>query len=695
MSTKNTFFLLFIIFTFASCVNDKINTDTQFIKIGNFSITRDEFDTKLIQLSSDLNKETLLDNLISAGLLISEAENMDYHDNTEFQNKIKSAELECKKEIIKNKLLNLENIQEKEIRKSYNVTGNCRLEIDYVRVPIKQKATYIEMFNIANTKKEMGLEVYLKAANWKKNGALFYENITVEPGYFIPEIEKRVSEIECDTILGVNSTSYSYIIRLKGRYKNPQYLGCMQKEEIRKRLAIAKQIESGNLFYDDYVLNKNITVKSDILKSIDFSCNPLANTDKSDDVIAICNGKNITTTQLLDGILSLPPEIQMFFENKITKRNAVKAWIVLKNKISSPDIISILREKLAVQSVIENELKIQQVKDTVPFLMKWLENIINQQSSISIKDFILSETSGNGIDKNIEFKLEKLKGELPSPASAKNDSLFWLSPQKIKENDLLRIDFAKLEKLKIPENKRYKSRILAYKGGWEITISDYINTLNKLSKGSKMSILRGDNPSKLIAYLATYEGKIADANHITIDHKTLNSLVRVTRNIVNFTDSLVKEDDVVGALDSIHITVDELRWKVFAMPENKKKEFMNELTREEAFRKLLIQEFWLRKGDQLNIDKDISYQKEWRKKLNCLLAELIYENKIYSEPLITTDENLNFCLRKALKEINQQRLQKFLFEASKKTKIYVNKKIFEDMGINNKETKYSRVINYY
>jgi hypothetical protein len=563
-----------------------------------------------------------------------------------------------------------------------------------VRIPIKQKATYIEMFNIASTKKAMGLENYLKAVNWKKNGALFYENITVEAGYFIPEIEKKIFEMKCDTVLGVNSTSYNYVIYLKRRFEDSQHLYFIQMEDIRKRIAIAKQIESGNLFYDDYILNQNITINLDVLKSIDFSCSPLAKSDKSNGVIATYNGKNINSNKLLAGIMSLPPEIQMFFGNSITKKNAIKTWIISNNKIKSPDLISTLRERLIVQSVIENELKIQQVKDTIPFLMNWIENL-NNQSSNSIKDFILSEAYRNGIDKNVEIKSDELKSELPSFVSEKNDSSFWLSSKEINDNDQLSIDFIKLEKLKIPENKSYENRILAYKGDWKLTVKDYINILNKLSSSDRVGILRGDNPLKLITYLATHEGKIADVNHIMIDHKTLNNFVNVTKGIVNFTGTLVKEGEVVGALDSVRITVDELRWKILAMPEKQKKEFLNELTREEAFRKLLIQEFWLRKGNKLNIEKDISYQKKWRENLNNLLAEFIYESKIYTEPLITTDENLNTCLRKSFNEINQQRLHKFLFEASKKTKIYVRKKILNDIGITNKETKYSSVINYY
>ena len=217
----------------------------------------------------------------------------------------------------------------------------------------------------------------------------------------------------------------------------------------------------------------------------------------------------------------------------------------------------------------------------------------------------------------------------------------WLQPNKISGYHQLSLNFGIIENMEINQKNIDDNQVIAYSDNWRMTVMDLVNELNKLSPITRLDISSNNLLYQLIEYLAKQNHKSHSQLNI---NSTLFNSIDIMGNSYDQLNYIFEEKDIVGTLENVDISVDELRKLVENLSESEKEKFMDITTRKEIFIELMIKKFWLNLYDPKIIEAIKGFQMEKTLLRNNLLADFFYETEIKSE------EKMDAFLQKTMQD---------------------------------------------
>ena len=244
--------------------------------------------------------------------------------------------------------------------------------------------------------------------------------------------------------------------------------------------------------------------------------------------------------------------------------------------------------------------------------------------------------------------------------------------------------------MKITHNTTKRANeVLARAGIWKLPVEEFVKALNDLTPGNRIELSKGNNPVKMIKYIAKHEAGVR--SEIEINTLLLKS-IDIIGNSIDAISDVIHENDVVGSLGNVNLIVSDLRMLMNTLPEGEKNKLDNHASRRDAFNEIVMNEFWLSQNLSEEIKKRSDYEDDLRRYEDWLLAELFYKSEIQIIPDELSDGKLDIYLREAVKAINGERLKNYLREASKENKIRINNEYLANLGIDLNLSTYADVI---
>jgi len=667
-----------------------------FIKVwGNVEIYSDDFNRKIekfissaLSYKNDSASQIVFENLISDILLTKKAKESGYLNFDE----VKNYKIEIMSNYIRDKRLKIENIHDWKIKKIIT-DYNQEIMVDYIWVPSNNKKIADQLFEYVKDGAYLDmLLLHNDAMKWDNAGVEIYKNRIIKVGSMIPEVIEKISKLKPEEIIRLKTKSGYHIIRLINRTqfsknKYPNY-NMGQMDSIRERLAIAQAIENGDLIFNEYALNKEIN--SRFLNLIDFSIKPLEIDEKLQNdskIIAEFEGKVYTEQELKTKICTLPQNIQALFRNKPCRIKALATLILIENGCP---LVKDRNERII--SELKNALNNEE-KDTISCLTKWLtNNLINKSASGSLIPILQKSGSNKYFNQGKDY-LSKMNPDFSTMVNEEKREYYqWLTPEIFEGLDKLRINFIALENFKLDSTNYNKEQVLAFSGKWKLTVGDFFRTLNTLTPESRLDIAKGDNVIRLIEYMAQDEGRIKNIHNIKINHRLLKEIDIIGYSI-DETQPYINENTVIGEFGKIKIDVKMLRKIIAGLDQEENKSFQG--NRLSIFRKMLVQAYFLSLKDEYKIENDSYFKRKLVEYENQILFQIFYKKNIYIEPIDIVDTRLNYYVNTIINKLKQERLEKYLNETMKETKIQVNKKLLIQYGINIKNSKFAGQISFF
>ncbi|XHR97208.1 hypothetical protein ACFJIV_11470 [Mucilaginibacter sp. UC70_90] len=167
---------------------------------------------------------------------------------------------------------------------------------------------------------------------------------------------------------------------------------------------------------------------------------------------------------------------------------------------------------------------------------------------------------------------------------------------------------------------------------------------------------------------------------ITINKKLIEKIDVVGSSIDSLHD--FEKYGILGALGNTKINEATTIRLVANMPKNERNKFRSNFSfRKEAFKQLLIDEFWKDQVDMGKLIKDPDFNRSLQKRENWLLANMYYQSVLLVNVPETDDDFLNMQLKKVSRVISEKRLKNTLDTEARKTPIKINRKLLEKLGI--------------
>jgi len=688
------YILILIIILSDSCKNT-IPQSQDLLEIGDYKITDADFIHALENnpyIGND--KSILFDNIISSGILINKAKKANYLSNSEVNKKLEYYRNELiVKYLIETKIAK-KQVKEYEINRSYNLFKNKSLYIDFVWIPCDGEKFYREIFQmISNGEKFDDLQYKPLYETWHSAGVRFFHEKVVQPGMFIEIIERKLVSSNVGEILKFKNNYGHMIIKILARL--PDFRSYSEKRgEIKHNIALAKEFEKGNLLVDDAFINSDIkmNVWILILPCFNFFINPIQPKDIKPGIIVRFKNREYTSDEVLNKILKFPQNIQALFKNRFTRSNALATMVLLENGCKPTNNIDRFKDNLILQEYIKKQLykKGALCSDTISAIY----NLINQQLGGKNTNRLYSIWKENAYKSNIpgndliKSTLEEVRhrtntefSELEEIISPKTDYKPWPEPQSFEMLDSLKIDFNALENLRIESKACADDQVVATGSNWKLTVKEFNETIRGLTPKSRLNLAKYNDVNGIIHFIAKKKNTIQDKYHTKVNFTVLNK-IDIIGSSIDSLNSYIWEGTELASLHGVKITLNQLRNIVALLPDDIKKKYLNPSARKEPFVRLLVQKYWLEQNYINSIMKKEEFKKEMERYTNFLLADALYNNDIYINPLGVPDEKLNYCLRNAINRVNDNRLHDFLVQSAEKTKIKVNKKLVDLLGIN-------------
>lgn len=546
------------------------------------------------------------------------------------------------------------------------------IKIDYVRIP---QGTELSTLMAKKLKSGDQIENILNSSDlerWNKMGLSFYDYISIDSVVLTKKILDKIIQMKENEVAVIKTKSADHIIRVLERLKRPT--PGINKDQTFLNLKMAYALDNGDVLFDKYTMRNAIKCNQKLLLGIDFSVQPvLAESEKDSDLLAVLFNRTIREEEVIKRIPELPQNIRSLFRNRSTRINAVAALILSDHRDNIPKIPFSSEDAYdnAYQSVLIDELNKNSPKDTISFFREWIGNELKTHQTNSIAEALKSKIqSGQRAGDQFDFEDQRV----PVPGG----SYTWFHPEILPGYENLKLNFGMIGNMKVEEAVNKEGEILAYAGQWKLTVEQFRKVLSNLTPKTRIAVAREDNAREMITYLAEQEANNHSA--VTINMTLLNS-VDMIGNSIDSLRSSVFEDDMVGSLGDIRITVRDLRYLAMSLPETGKKKLAAGDTRREAFNDIIINKFWLSQRPEEETENDAGFAKALKKYENLLLAEMLYHREIYVKPLRLNDKELDILFRKAIKAINDERLKEYIQSASTENRIEINRKIIADLDM--------------
>jgi hypothetical protein len=695
--------LFLLIILFGSCKHN-LPLSGNLLEMGDYKITGDDFIVALNKNKWDVNDTmALFDNLISSGILVNHALNKDYMSNPDVQNKLKYWRDQL---IIKywiDTKIRKEEISDNDIKKSYNRFKNKVIEVNYTWVPGNNNKMYNEILKMIRNEERFEDFPYKPSSfSWDSAGIRFFQNKLVEPGTFIGSVERKILRAKIGDILELEANHGRLIIKILAQLKDFKPLA-EKKEEIRLRIALAKQFEAGNLLYDDAYLISDIKMDPYILTIpyFNFFINPIQPKDIKPGIIARFKEREYTSDDIRKKISILPQSLQALFRNRYSRANAIAILLLFDNGCIPASRVDGFKDKIFIQEYIKKQLfnKSSLCLDTINTVYNSLSKQLLEKSSNRLYSLLKENAYKSDIGKDIfvQSKIKNVKdrtnpeySEFQDIISIKTDYNPWPAPEAFEMTDALQIDFYAIENLIIEDITVPDDQVIASGSNWRFTVKDFNKIISKLTPKSRINMAKHSDVREVVCMLAGENHAIRNEKDIHINYDVFKKIDIVGHSIdsVNFYKS---EGLVLASLHGIEVTLNDLRNMVALLPPDVKKLFLNSGSRIEPFEKLIVQKYRLNQKDINSTIQNAGFIKEMKKYTNLILAESLYNKEIHISPFELPDEKLNFYLREVINILNQQRLKAFLLQS--KEKIKVNRQLARLLGINTKVSKYYVFIN--
>jgi hypothetical protein len=175
----------------------------------------------------------------------------------------------------------------------------------------------------------------------------------------------------------------------------------------------------------------------------------------------------------------------------------------------------------------------------------------------------------------------------------------WLQPHKINGYNQLKLNFEKIEKMKITQKNTVDDQILASSGNWSMTVKDFKKELDQLTPVTRLDIANNNLLHEMIEYLAKRNG-IPDSGLIV--NSNLFESIDIMDKSYDQLNYVFDESATVGTLENIDLSVKELRKLIVRLGEFEKNKFLNLSTRKESFNEIITKKFWLNLYDRKIIE---------------------------------------------------------------------------------------------
>ena len=672
-----------LLFLFSCHDHEDKNKDTILLRVGSYEVSYDEFNKKadeLLAYNNGFSKRELnlllFDNYISAGLLIESAKKGNYTQDEEFVEKY----FRYKKQLISEynqlhrvKTIRLPPLTEHDPEKYFHDD----MKMDYVRIPHGNRE--LSRLMVKKLKSGDEIENILTGPDlerWNKMGLSFYGCISIDSVLLTKKILDKIIQMKENEVTVIKTKSADHFIRVLERLKRPTPR--INKAQAFLNLKMAYALDNNDLLLDRYTMRNAIKCNQEVLLGIDFSVQPVSEeSDKDSNRLAVLFDRTIRKEEVIKRIPELPQNIRSLFRNRSTRINAVAALILSDHRDDIPKIpfSSEGTYNNDCQSVLIDELKKNSPKDTISFFREWIGNELRIHQTNSVAEALKSKIQCGqfaGKITNDQFSHKDQTALVPG------GSYTWFHPEILPGYGNLKLNFRVIGNMKIEEAVIREHEILAYAGQWKLTVEQFRKVLNNLTPKTRIAIAGNGNAREMIRYLAEHEANIHSA--VTINTTLLNS-VDMIGNSIDSIRPVINENDTVGVLGNISITVAELRSLEMSLSKIEKKKLAAKETRRETFNNLIINKFWLNQRPEKETENDAGFSEALKKYENLLLAELLYQHEIQVKPLRLNDKALNVLFRKAIKAINDERFKEYIQRASTENRIEINQKVLADLNL--------------
>jgi len=683
ISSKKTFIqlLLFLSFLLIGCSSiTESDTDDIVIKIGNFLVDRQQYENQLEKLTTTYDELTqeeaalfLLDNYISAGLLVEAAKKLNYEQHQDFIEK----DVAYKEQLVikYSKYLRANYSKHRMDERLIKKILQDEVWIHYIRIPKKHKELSKSMLRLMNgvTAVKDILE-NPEITEWNSKGLSFYGDIPLRHAILTDKLMEEIMLMQDEEVKIIKAKSAYYVVRRL----LPKKLPVMDDEfgkTVQQNLLMAQSLEKGDIIFEPYRLEESIKRNEMLLSKIDFSIDPFY--PDSDFVANIC-GRFINENEIKEKISELPVNIQCLFINRSTRVRAIATLILLNYYKEEKTEKPWLQNKDKFQEILSNTLKNNAPEDTIVFLKKWITNELEKYNNATFKDNLTY----------IEITDKKNKENLH------NKKLYevrdWLQPSEIIGYNQLKLNFELIEKMKITQTYTIDEQILAYSDNWSITVKDFITELDKLTPLTRAELVNNNLLSEMIQYVAKRDS--GNDSQLIINSNLFESIdiMGMSYDQVNY---IVEENAIVGTLGNIDLSVKEFRDLIVKMSKSKKNRLLTSDSRSKEFNELIINKFWLNLYDKKIIEDNPDFKKEILNYQNKLLVELLYKYQIQANIPQIDNEQLNIKVQYAVSSIAEDKLLVYIQTLMQDYPVLVNINFFKKhLNIDIESSVYHKVI---
>jgi len=519
---KNFVYLVqFLLFMLIGCSpSTKSDNDKIVIKIGTFTVDQEQFESrtkKLTTINEDFTQEDaahfVLDNYISAGLLVETAKKLNYEQRNDFIKEDSS----YKEQLIikfskyrranKNKLHRVNESIVKEMMQH-------KIKLDYIRIPKRHKELSQSMLlYFLNGSSMLHILEDPELPMWNSSGLSFYEDISLNQAILTEKVIKEIMMMKDDEVKLIHDNSAYYVVRILQSIKSP-YIDTGNNEPVFQNLLMAQSLEKDDNIFDPYRFTKAIKCNENLLSKIDFSIPPF---HSDSDFIVKIDGRFIRENDIKEKIYGLPVKIQSLFVNRTTRARAI-ATLILNNKDGIPEKVSGWLQPNKINGY--NQLyfdfdKIEKMEITQKNTIDDQILAYSDNWSMTVKDFKkeldkltpitrLDIANNNLLPEMIEYLAEK--NNIPKSKLIVNSNLF-------KSIDIMGNSYDQLNYV-FDENT-----IVGKLGKFDISVKELREIITKLSEYDKNKFLnltsRNESFNEIITkkfWLNLYDRKIIEDN---------------------------------------------------------------------------------------------------------------------------------------------------------------------------------------
>jgi hypothetical protein len=324
--------VLFVSFLIGCSTDRKGDTDKTVIKIGTYTVDRQQYENQLKRLTTIQNgwaqEEAalfLLDNYISVGLLVESAKKLNYEQRDDYMesDSIYKEQLAIKySKYLRANTGKPTHTDERIIKK---IMQN-EIRMDYIRIPKKyeelSKSMLLYFLDGSSISRIMEDPEY---PAWDGKRLSFYENISLKQAILTDKVKEEIMAMQNNEVKIIKDNAAYYVVRLLRSVTNP-VIKTIDNETVWLNQLMAKNLENGDIIFDPYRLEKSIKYDEVLLSKIDFSIAPFYT---GGDFIAKIDDRLISENEVKEEIPGLPVKIQCLFANRSTRIRAVATCVLL------------------------------------------------------------------------------------------------------------------------------------------------------------------------------------------------------------------------------------------------------------------------------------------------------------------------------------------------------------------------------